>query len=206
MLFLVANICKIKVKDRYNDWMMSNIHTFTSAGKIKRPSYSTVATWVKESWDEVDEDLIQRSFKSCGISTNTDGSEDDCIFDNNLLDDADDEVVETSNNLNNENYEEYPEETNYENEWDVEFNQEEDDEESESEGDDNYDYKDSDDDNEEIQRRLKELKKKYRVKNFFMFVLFYSDLLLIYINLCIFRNKELILRDTHNFFTLLFYV
>ena len=36
-------------------------------GKIKRPSYSTVATWVKESWDEVDKYLIQRSFKSCGF-------------------------------------------------------------------------------------------------------------------------------------------
>ena len=78
--------------------MIFNIHAFTPTGKIKRPSYSTVATWVKESWDEVDEDLIWRSFKSYGISTNIDGSEDDCIFDNNLLDDVDDEVVENSNN------------------------------------------------------------------------------------------------------------
>jgi TATA-binding protein-associated factor Taf7 len=156
--------------------MMSNIHTFTSTGKIKRPSYSTVASWVKELWDEVDEVLIQRSFKSCGISTNTDGSEDDCIFDDNLLNDADDEVVEISNNLNDENCEEYPEEANYENEWNVGFDQEEDNEESESEGDDNYDYKDSDDDNEEIQRRLKGLKEKYRVKNFlclYYFILIY---------------------------------
>ena len=38
--------------------MISNIHAFTPTGKIKRPSYSTVATWVKESWDEVDKDLI----------------------------------------------------------------------------------------------------------------------------------------------------
>ena len=55
--------------------MSSNIHTFTPTGKIKKPSYSTVATWVKESWDEVSDDLIQRSFKCCGISTKTDGSE-----------------------------------------------------------------------------------------------------------------------------------
>jgi hypothetical protein len=182
--------------------MISNIHAFTKIGKIKRPSYSTIATWVKESWDKVDEDLIQRSFKSCGISANTDGSEDDYIFNDNLLHDTDDEVVENSDNLNVKNHEEYPEEAYYENEWDVEVGQEEDNDESESddddnyeykdseeedndesesEGDDNYEYKDSDDDNDEIQRRLTKLKKKYRVKNFFMFVLFYSDLLLIYI-------------------------
>ena len=71
--------------------MISNIHTFTSAKKIKRPSYSTVATWVKESWDEVSEDLIRKSFKCCGISTNIDGSEDDCLFEyDDLLDDMND--------------------------------------------------------------------------------------------------------------------
>ena len=148
--------------------MISNIHAFTPTGKIKRPSYSTVATWVKESWDEVDENLIQRSFKSCGISTNTDGSEDDCIFDNNLLDNVDDEVVENSNNDD----EEYPEETDYENKWDVEVDQEENNDESE--GDDNYDYKDSDDDDDEFRHKLKELKKIYKVKIFCV----YFDLLL----------------------------
>jgi hypothetical protein len=147
--------------------MISNIHAFTPTGKIKRPSYSTVATWVKESWDEVDENLIQRSFKSCGISTNTDGSEDDCIFDNNLLDNADDEVVENSNNDD----EEYPEETDYENKWDVEVDQEENNDESE--GDDNYDYKDSDDDDEEFRHRLKELKKIYKVKIFYVCIILF---------------------------------
>ncbi|CAG8485719.1 25428_t:CDS:2, partial [Dentiscutata erythropus] len=31
---------------------------------IKRPSYSTVATWVRDSWDRVDVDLIKRSLES----------------------------------------------------------------------------------------------------------------------------------------------
>ncbi|EXX58194.1 hypothetical protein RirG_200170 [Rhizophagus irregularis DAOM 197198w] len=76
---------KSKVKDRYNNWMISNIHAFTLAGKIKRPFYLTVTIWVKELWDEVDENLIQRSFESCGILTNIDSSEDDCIFDHDSL-------------------------------------------------------------------------------------------------------------------------
>ena len=111
--------------------------------------------------------LIRRSFKSCGISTNTDGSEDDCIFDNNLLDNVDDEVVENSNNDD----EEYPEETDYENKWNIEVDQEENNDESE--GDDNYDYKDSDDDDEEFHHRLKELKKIYKVKIFYIYIILF---------------------------------
>ncbi|CAB5326169.1 unnamed protein product [Rhizophagus irregularis] len=84
--------------------------------KIKRPSYLTVATWVKELWDEVDENLIQRSFKSCGILTNINGSEDDCIFDYDSLLNRNNEVLENLDNSTDKNYEEeYPKETNYEN-------------------------------------------------------------------------------------------
>ncbi|CAB4424518.1 unnamed protein product [Rhizophagus irregularis] len=82
----------IAVKERYNDWISSTIHALTPAGRIKRPFYSTVATWVKESWDDVDEDLIRRSFKCCGVSTNTDDDEEN----------------------------EYTEENDYENEWEIE--------------------------------------------------------------------------------------
>ncbi len=97
--------------------MLSATHNFTPAGRIKRPSYSTVATWVKESWDEVDDDLIQRSFKCCGISTKTDGSEDHYIFDYDKLSDPiddDDEVIEVVNDN-----EEYVEENDYDNEWNI---------------------------------------------------------------------------------------
>ncbi|CAB4430167.1 unnamed protein product [Rhizophagus irregularis] len=106
-----------------------------------------------ESWNEVDENLIQRSFKSCEISTNIDGSEDDCIFDYDSLLNRDNEVLENLDNSTDENYEEeYPEETNYKNKWNVkvviEVGQEEDNDKSESEkeeDDGNYDYQDSDD-------------------------------------------------------------
>jgi hypothetical protein len=64
----------------YNEWMVSNNHAFTATGKIKRPSYSIVASWVKDSWNEVSVDLIRKSFKCCGISTKLDGSEDDQLL------------------------------------------------------------------------------------------------------------------------------
>ncbi|GES86897.1 pogo transposable element with KRAB domain [Rhizophagus clarus] len=120
---------KSKVRDRYNNWMISNIHAFTSAGKIKRPSYSMATTWVKESWDEISEDLIQRSFKSCGISTNLDGSEDDCIGNHDSLLDRDNEMIENSDDSTDENYEEYAEKVDYENKWDIEVDRKEDQEE-----------------------------------------------------------------------------
>src|SRR6266480_3216584 len=98
--------------------MSSTIHTLTPARRIKNPSYSTVATWVKESWDEIDKHLIQRSFKYCGISTKTDSSEDNFIFDYDKLLDSDDnenKVVENLDNLNDN--EEYSEENDYKNDW-----------------------------------------------------------------------------------------
>ncbi|CAB5321968.1 unnamed protein product [Rhizophagus irregularis] len=160
---------KSKVKDRYNNWMISNIHAFTPAGKIKRPFYLTVTIWVKELWDEVDENLIQRSFKSCGILTNIDSSEDDCIFDHNSLLNRDNKVLKNLNNSTDENYEEkYSEEINYKNKWDikvvVEVNRKDNDDKSESEkekDDGNDDYQDSDD-HEEMRHRLNELKKLYK--------------------------------------------
>jgi len=57
------------------------IKEYTPTGKIKRPSYSLVAIWVKEAWDNIDPAMIKWSFKCCGISTNVDGSEDNSIFD-----------------------------------------------------------------------------------------------------------------------------
>ncbi|PKC17041.1 hypothetical protein RhiirA5_406313 [Rhizophagus irregularis] len=53
------------------------------SGKIKRPSYSLVTSWIKL--------LIRRSIKYCGISNAINGTEDGLIFDFN-------KVVERINN------------------------------------------------------------------------------------------------------------
>ena len=99
--------------------MISNNHAFTATGKIKRPSYSTVASWVKDSWNEVSVDLIRKSFKCCGISTKLDGSEDDQLFnyDELLGSENDDEEIEDPNNQDSDK--EYPEEDNYRNNWNL---------------------------------------------------------------------------------------
>jgi hypothetical protein len=65
--------------------MNEAIKSYTPSGKIKRPSYSLVANWVKEGWDAIDVSMIRRSFKCCGISNAMNGTEDTLIFDFNQL-------------------------------------------------------------------------------------------------------------------------
>ncbi|CAG8565432.1 815_t:CDS:2 [Funneliformis caledonium] len=55
--------------------MASEMHQLTPAGRIKKPSYSTIAKWVMDSWNDVDTVLICKSFKCCGISVARDGNE-----------------------------------------------------------------------------------------------------------------------------------
>ena len=161
------------MKERYNEWMISNYHAFTPTGKIKRPSYSTVASWVKDSWEEVSVDLIKNSFKCCGVSTKLDGSEDDLLFEyDKLLGSVDDdEEVEDPNNQDSDV--EYPEEGNYKNDWNIdnkidnEFDDEDDNEdhdrkEKDNEKEDEYQEesdKSSSSDEEDLR---KELRQKYK--------------------------------------------
>src|SRR2546429_8958083 len=60
--------------------MCDAIKDYTPSGKIKRPSYSLIANWVKESWDSMDINMIRNSFKCCGISNDMNGSENNLIF------------------------------------------------------------------------------------------------------------------------------
>ena len=71
--------------------------------------------------NEIDDDLIQRSFKCCGISTKTNGFKDHYIFDydqlSNPVNDSDDEIIKVE-----DDNEIYVKENDYKNEWDVKIN------------------------------------------------------------------------------------
>ncbi|GES88802.1 pogo transposable element with KRAB domain [Rhizophagus clarus] len=49
---------KSKMRRRYNEWIAETIKDLTPTGIIKRPTYETVAHWVKDSWEAVDVNLI----------------------------------------------------------------------------------------------------------------------------------------------------
>ena len=137
--------------------MISNYHAFTPTGKIKRPSYSTVASWVKDSWEEVSVDLIKNSFKCCGVSTKLDGSEDDLLFEyDKLLGSVDDdEEVKDPNNQDSDV--EYPEEGNYKNDWNI-------DNKIDDEFDDEFDDEDDNEDHDREEEKRQD-KGKGKEKN-----------------------------------------
>jgi hypothetical protein len=94
---------KAKVRNLYNHWMSEAIKDYTPSGKIKRPSYSLVANWVKESWEAMDTNMIKRSFKCYGVSNNVNGSEDILIYFNKVNKDNFGREVEENNEEDNDN-------------------------------------------------------------------------------------------------------
>ncbi|CAG8492616.1 3343_t:CDS:2, partial [Scutellospora calospora] len=98
----------VVINKSFKSKISSAIHTFTPKGCIRKPSYSTVATWC------------------CGISTQTEDSEDYMLFNyDNLL-----EQDEVNNNLGDSEYgdsehsdseysDHYIEDNKYRNEWNI---------------------------------------------------------------------------------------
>ena len=67
---------KAAYRELYNTWMASGEKSFTAAGNMKAPDKILCLQWVKKAWESVTREVIVNSFKSCGISVETDGSED----------------------------------------------------------------------------------------------------------------------------------
>lgn len=83
---------KDNMRRKYLNWMMTGPFEYTPAGKKKAPSKNLVLRWVKQSWEEIPEEMMRRSFKTCGISNALDGTEDDAIYDDEMPEVADDDM------------------------------------------------------------------------------------------------------------------
>lgn len=70
---------KAKICEQYDAWMSSGAQEYTRFGNMRAPSLELVCTWIKEAWSSISSDVIEASFKSCGISVALDRSEDDLI-------------------------------------------------------------------------------------------------------------------------------
>ena len=140
------------MRRNYNEWMMEEIKELTPTGKLKRPSYETVANWVKDSWNAVDVNLIRRSFKCCGVSNNRDGSEDDWIFNYDRLGQTDrlNDGVEIPSDKEDEEVQESEKDEEYENsERDEESSDNGDDSERDEESSNNDDDSERDEESSE---------------------------------------------------------
>ena len=70
---------KTAYKEKYSQWMATGPKTYTAAGNVRAPSKALCLQWVKECWEALPAKIIQKSFRVCGISVNTDGTEDEEI-------------------------------------------------------------------------------------------------------------------------------
>ena len=57
-------------------WVVHSVHE----AEQTRAALVTVCQWVKESWQELSKEMVERSFKKCGISNALDGTEDDLVW------------------------------------------------------------------------------------------------------------------------------
>ena len=72
------------MKTKYLSWMVTGPFEFTPAGKKKGPSRNQVLRWINQSWNEIPEEMVSRSFKTCGISNALDGTEDDTVYEEEM--------------------------------------------------------------------------------------------------------------------------
>ena len=60
--------------------MVSGDYTFTDAGNMRAALLTTICERVVTSWENISIELVQKSFKKCGISNAMDGTEDDFLW------------------------------------------------------------------------------------------------------------------------------
>ena len=75
----------------YDDWIAYREKSCTPSGNVRAPSKVTCLQWVRQAWESVTEEVVCKSFKTCGISVKSDGSEDEeihCTKSGNVAEDA----------------------------------------------------------------------------------------------------------------------
>ena len=70
---------KAAYKEKYSQWMVTGPKTYTAAGNVRAPSKALCLQWVRECWEALPSEMVQKSFRACGISVRVDGSEDEEI-------------------------------------------------------------------------------------------------------------------------------
>ena len=71
---------KAYYRELYEAWLRSDQVEYTKAGNMRAPAKHLIAGWVREAWAKVPQNVITKSFKVCGVTNATDGSEDGDIL------------------------------------------------------------------------------------------------------------------------------
>ena len=76
----INKIFKEGVQRQWNTWMMSENHSFTAGGRIKKPDLLLITQWIKKAWNDIDPAIIAKGLKMCCLTNNMDGTEDDVLW------------------------------------------------------------------------------------------------------------------------------
>lgn len=63
---------KDNIRKEWHLWMANGGAGETAAGNLRRAKISDVCSWVKRAWEGISEEIIIKSFKTCGISNSLD--------------------------------------------------------------------------------------------------------------------------------------
>ena len=66
------------IMESYAEWLASGVHQYTAAGNMK-PASSGFVECIWEFWNQLEKNLIIKSFKSCELNLKTDDSKDHLI-------------------------------------------------------------------------------------------------------------------------------
>ncbi|KAL2091434.1 hypothetical protein ACEWY4_013697 [Coilia grayii] len=71
---------KASLHESYDRWMAGDADkTYTAGGNTRAPARRLLVAWVLKAWDELNTELVKKSFKECGLTVAPDGSEDHFI-------------------------------------------------------------------------------------------------------------------------------
>ncbi|KAH7671503.1 pogo transposable element with KRAB domain-like protein, partial [Aphelenchoides avenae] len=71
---------KAKYRELYDNCMAHGDRQETAGGNQKPPPHEVYLQWIVDAWKSIHREALAASFKTCGITATTDGSEDDLIY------------------------------------------------------------------------------------------------------------------------------
>lgn len=71
---------KDRLRSKWQQWMISGEHTLTATGRTRKAELNVICNWIKQAWDDIPTEMIQKSFRKCCITNAIDGTEDDEIW------------------------------------------------------------------------------------------------------------------------------
>lgn len=85
---------KDRVREQWNQWMISGEKSFTKGGSMRAPGLDMLCQFIIKAWNDIPEEIVINSFKKCGISNSLDGMEDDFLWATSEAVNSDDEAAD----------------------------------------------------------------------------------------------------------------